>query len=102
MTVVYLGKNRFKITKIVAREILDCRFNPTIQVDVWAGDDVWGRADVPAGRSRGEKEAWEIRDEDSKTFGGLGVQKAVKNIHEMIAPALIGWTSGIRRTSTSR
>ena len=90
MTEVYLGKNRFKITKIVAREILDCRFNPTIQVDVWAGDDVWGRADVPAGRSRGEKEAWEIRDEDSKTFGGLGVQKAVRNIHEMIAPALIG------------
>ena len=59
---MYLGKNRFKITKIVAREILDCRFNPTIQVDVGAGDDVWGRADVPAGRSRGEKEAWEIRD----------------------------------------
>ncbi len=83
-------KKPVKITKIVAREILDCRFNPTIQVDVWAGDDVWGRADVPAGRSRGEKEAWEIRDEDSKTFGGLGVQKAVRNIHEMIAPALIG------------
>ncbi len=87
---MYLGKNRFTITKIVAREILDCRFNPTVQVDVWAGDDVWGRADVPAGRSRGEREAWELRDGDKKVFGGLGVQKAVKNIHEIIAPALIG------------
>ncbi len=87
---MYLGKDRFTITKIVAREILDCRFNPTVQVDVWAGNDIWGRADVPAGRSRGEREAWELRDGDKKVFGGLGVQKAVKNIHEIIAPALIG------------
>jgi len=87
---VYLGKNNFKITKIVAREILDCRFNPTVQVDVWAGNDIMGRADVPAGRSRGEREAWEIRDEDKKIYGGLGVQKAINNVHDSIAPALIG------------
>jgi len=87
---MYFGNEKFKITKIVAREILDCRFNPTIQVDVWAGDSIFGRADVPAGRSRGEKEAWEIRDGDKRVFGGLGVQQAIKNIHEVIAPALIG------------
>jgi len=86
---MYFGNEKFKITKIVAREILDCRFNPTIQVDVWAGDGIFGRADVPAGRSRGEKEAWEIRDGDKRVFGGLGVQQAIRNIHEVIAPALI-------------
>ena len=70
---MYLGREKFKITKIVAREILDCRFNFTVQVDVWVGDSVFGRADVPAGRSRGEREAWEIRDGDSTIYGGLGV-----------------------------
>lgn len=87
---MYLGREKFKITKIVAREILDCRFNPTVQVDIWVGDSVFGRADVPAGRSRGECEAWEIRDGDSNIYGGLGVQGAIKNIHSMIAPALLG------------
>lgn len=87
---MYFGKEKFKITRIVAREILDCRFNPTVQVDVWAGSDIFGRADVPSGRSRGEKEAWEMRDGDENVFGGLGVQKAVKNVNEIIAPALIG------------
>lgn len=90
MRSMYFGNDRFKITRIVAREILDCRFNPTIQVDVWAGNTVFGRADVPAGRSRGEKEAWEVRDGNKKVYGGLGVQQAIKNIHEVIAPVLMG------------
>ncbi len=87
---MYLGRDRFAITGIVAREILDCRFNPTVQVDVWVGNEIFGRADVPAGRSRGEKEAWEVRDGDKKVYGGLGVQQAIKNIEDRIAPAIVG------------
>ncbi|MFP4481163.1 MAG: phosphopyruvate hydratase [Thermovirgaceae bacterium] len=87
---MYFGKKRFEISRIEAREILDCRFNPTVQVDVWVNEEHFGRADVPAGRSRGEREAWELRDGDEAVFGGLGVLQAVKNIREGIAPALRG------------
>ena len=78
-----------KIEKILGREILDSRGNPTIEVDVWLESGVKGRASVPSGASTGEHEALELRDNDKKRYGGKGVLKAVKNINTIIAPALI-------------
>jgi enolase len=80
-----LGK--FNIKTIKAREVLDCRGDPTIEVDVITEGGALGRADTPAGRSRGKHEAYEIRD-GGKRYGGLGVQKAVKIVNEVIAPML--------------
>ncbi len=80
---------KFKITGVFAREILDCRWNPTVQVDVWVNDEILGRADVPAGRSTGANEAKEIRDKE-KRYDGMGVRKAVKNVNEILGPAIIG------------
>ena len=79
-----------KIKTIKGREILDSRGNPTIEVDVTLENGIIGRASVPSGASTGENEALELRDHDRNRFGGKGVQKAVKHIHEVIAPALIG------------
>ena len=79
-----------KIKTIKGREILDSRGNPTIEVDVTLENGITGRASVPSGASTGENEALELRDHDRNRFGGKGVQKAVKHIHEVIAPALIG------------
>lgn len=88
--------HRYEIQRIKAREILDCRGTPTIEVDVITKGNVSGRADVPVGRSRGSNEAFELRD-GGKRYGGLGVLKAVQNIHEVIAPALRGMD--VRRQS---
>jgi enolase len=79
-----------KIEKIVAREILDSRGNPTIEVDVTLESGVTGRAAVPSGASTGENEALELRDGDKKRFGGKGVLKAVENVNTIIAKELIG------------
>jgi enolase len=79
-----------KIEKMIAREILDSRGNPTIEVDVWLESGVMGRAAVPSGASTGENEAIELRDGDKKRFSGKGVLKAVANVNNMLAPALIG------------
>ena len=79
-----------KIKTIKGREILDSRGNPTIEVDVTLENGITGRASVPSGASTGENEALELRDHDHNRFGGKGVKKAVKHIHEVIAPALIG------------
>jgi enolase len=79
-----------RIRDIVAREILDSRGNPTIEVDVILGDGVLGRAMVPSGASTGSREALELRDTKAKRFGGKGVQKAVKHVNETIARALTG------------
>jgi len=70
-----------KIEKIVAREILDSRGNPTVEVDVWLESGVMGRAAVPSGASTGENEAIELRDGDKKRYGGKGVLKAVENVN---------------------
>ncbi|MGE5583738.1 MAG: phosphopyruvate hydratase [Bacillota bacterium] len=80
---------KYKITEVTAREILDCRWNPTVQVDVWVNHEIMGRADVPAGRSTGSNEAKEVRDKE-KRYAGLGVKKAVKNVIEVLGPAIIG------------
>jgi enolase len=79
-----------KIVDIQAREILDSRGNPTVEVDVTLCCGAFGRAAVPSGASTGEHEAIELRDGDKKRFGGKGVLKAVKNVTTIIAPKLIG------------
>lgn len=79
-----------KIEKIIGREIIDSRGNPTVEVDVKLDDGTLGRAAVPSGASTGEREALELRDGDKKRFGGKGVLKAVENINKTIAPKLIG------------
>src|SRR5207245_10607027 len=79
-----------RISRIHAREILDSRGNPTIEVDVWLEGGALGRAAVPSGASTGEHEAWELRDGDKTRFGGKGVQKAVANVNTKIASELVG------------
>jgi enolase 1/2/3 len=76
------------IDRIVAREVLDSRGNPTVEVDVFLADGSAGRASVPSGASTGEHEAVELRDQDAKRFGGKGVLNACRHVEESIAPAL--------------
>jgi len=80
-----------KIEEVHAREILDSRGNPTVEVEVTLDNGVTGRASVPSGASTGENEALELRDGDKNRFGGKGVLKAVDNVNNIIAPALKGW-----------
>ena len=82
---------RTSISRIHAREILDSRGNPTIEVDVRLEGGVLGRAAVPSGASTGQHEAWELRDGDKSRFSGKGVRKAVANVNHKIAPVLKGW-----------
>jgi Enolase len=79
-----------EIAAIHARQIIDSRGNPTIEVDVTTENGAFGRAAVPSGASTGEREALELRDGDKKVYGGKGVLKAVKNVNEIIAPKLVG------------
>ncbi len=79
------------ISSIYAREVLDSRGNPTVEVEVYTESGAFGRAIVPSGASTGEREAIELRDGDKKRFGGKGVLQAVKNVNEVIAPHLIGY-----------
>lgn len=78
------------ISKVHAREIIDSRGNPTIEVEVETVSGAFGRASVPSGASTGEREAVELRDGDKKKFGGKGVLKAVANVNDIIAPAIMG------------
>lgn len=78
-----------EITDVHAREVLDSRSNPTVEVEVTTAEGV-GRAIVPSGASTGEYEAYELRDGDKKRYNGKGVLKAVKNVNEVIADELIG------------
>jgi len=79
-----------EIVKIIAREILDSRGNPTVEADVWLADGSFGRAAVPSGASTGEHEAVELRDGDKSRYLGKGTRKAVENIRGELAQALIG------------
>ncbi len=81
----------YTITEILAREILDSRGNPTVEVDVHLSSGVVGRAAVPSGASTGEHEAVELRDGDEARYNGKGVLKAVENVNSAIAPELIGY-----------
>ena len=78
------------ISKIIAREVLDSRGNPTVEVDVELSDKARGRALVPSGASTGAFEALELRDGDPERFGGKGVLKAVENVTKHLAPAIMG------------
>jgi len=79
-----------RIVSILGREVLDSRGNPTVEVDVVTESGAFGRAAVPSGASTGENEALELRDGDKGRYLGKGVLKAVSNINDVIAPALIG------------
>lgn len=80
----------YEIVNVYAREVLDSRGNPTVEVEVTLDCGVMGRAIVPSGASTGENEALELRDGDKTRFLGKGVLKAVKNVNEVIAPAVVG------------
>lgn len=82
-----------RIENITAREILDSRGNPTVEVDVILESGVVGRAAVPSGASTGENEALELRDGDQSRYGGKGTLQAVQNVEQAIAPALKGYSS---------
>ncbi|AMF85264.1 phosphopyruvate hydratase [Streptococcus mutans] len=79
------------ITDVYAREVLDSRGNPTLEVEVYTESGAFGRGMVPSGASTGEHEAVELRDGDKSRYGGLGTQKAVDNVNNIIAEALIGY-----------
>ena len=82
-----------RIEKIIAREILDSRGNPTVEVDVTLESGIMGRASVPSGASTGENEALELRDGDKKRYGGKGTLKAVENVNKIIAPVIVGMSA---------
>ena len=82
--------NMANISKILAREVIDSRGNPTVEVEVETISGAFGRAIVPSGASTGEREAIELRDGDKKRFGGKGVLKAVDNVNNIIGPELLG------------
>src|SRR6266498_3115804 len=90
LSLQYSEMSKTLIRNIIAREILDSRGNPTIEVDVRLEGGALGRAAIPSGASTGEHEAWELRDGDKMRFGGKGVKKAVANVNDKIAPALKG------------
>ena len=79
-----------EIVSVHAREILDSRGNPTIEVEVTTASGAFGRAAVPSGASTGENEALELRDGDKNRYGGKGVLKAVQNVNEVIAKEILG------------
>jgi enolase len=78
------------IVDVLAREILDSRGNPTVEVDIYTESGAWGRAAVPSGASTGEFEACELRDDDASRYGGKGVLQAVANVNGPLADALLG------------
>ena len=86
-----------EIVNIHAREILDSRGNPTVEVEVLLACGAFGRAAVPSGASTGENEALELRDGDKNRYEGKGVLNAVKNVNEVIAPALLGMDASEQR-----
>ena len=79
-----------QIEKVIGREIIDSRGNPTVEAEVYLADGTIGRGAAPSGASTGIFEALELRDGDKSKYGGKGVSKAVANINELIAPALTG------------
>lgn len=86
-----------KIVKVIGREIIDSRGNPTVEADVYLDDGSIGRAAVPSGASTGVREALELRDGDKNRFGGKGVLTAVKNVNEILGPAIVGLDAADQR-----
>ena len=83
-----------KITRVHARQVIDSRGNPTVEVDVFLDDGARGRGIVPSGASTGKGEALELRDGDPKRYHGRGVLKTIQNVVQVIAPAVIGMKAG--------
>lgn len=81
------------IEDVLAREVLDSRGNPTVEVEVWLESGAMGRAIVPSGASTGAYEAVELRDNDKRRYSGKGVEKAVANVYDIIAPEIIGYNA---------
>ena len=79
-----------EIEKVIGREIIDSRGNPTVEAEVWLADGTVGRGAAPSGASTGEFEALELRDADKGRYLGKGVTKAVENINTVIADAVVG------------
>ena len=88
--VAHINSNYMQIVDVYAREILDSRGNPTLEVEVVTASGAFGRAAVPSGASTGENEAIELRDGDMGRYLGKGVLKAVDNVNEVIAPSIVG------------
>src|SRR5260370_21909763 len=78
-----------------AREVLDSRGNPTVEVEMWLESGAFGRAIVPSGASTGKREAVELRDDDDNRYGGKGVRRAVQNVNEVIPPEIEGLAAGV-------
>ena len=89
------------ISDVYAREVLDSRGNPTVEVEVYLESGAFGRAIVPSGASTGAYEAVELRDGDKGRYLGKGVLKAVENVNEIIAPEIIGMDALIKLASTN-
>jgi enolase len=89
-----------EIVDVYAREILDSRGNPTLEVEVFLESGAFGRAAVPSGASTGEREALEMRDGDKSRYLGKGVLKAVANVNNTIADELIGMDADDQSVST--
>ena len=89
------------ISQVQAREVLDSRGNPTVEVDVVLSNGARGRASVPSGASTGANEAVELRDGEATRFRGLGVGKAVANVRRLIAPKVIG-QSALKQADVDR
>jgi len=87
-----LTRSEFRIEKILSREVLDSRANPTVQVDLYTASG-FGRFSVPSGKSKGRLEAIELRDGDRQRYTGLGVQKAVENVNSILGPKILGMDS---------
>ena len=87
-----------EIIDVTAREILDSRGNPTVEVDILAASGALGRAAVPSGASTGKREALELRDKRAKRYGGKGVRKAVKNVNDIVAGQIIGMDAADQMT----
>jgi enolase len=87
-----LSSSEYRVEKVVSREILDSRANPTVQVDLYTKSG-FGRFSVPSGASKGHLEALELRDGDKQRYAGLGVQKPVENVNKILGPKILGMDS---------
>ena len=87
-----LSNSEYRVEKVVSREVLDSRANPTVQVDLYTKSG-FGRFSVPSGASKGHLEALELRDGDRQRYAGLGVQKAVENVNKILGPKILGMDS---------
>src|SRR3989475_11109165 len=87
-----LSNSEYRVGKVVSREVLDSRANPTVQVDLYTGSG-FGRFSVPSGASKGHLEALELRDGDKQRYAGLGVQKAVENVKQILGQKILGMDS---------